>query len=91
MSNTYALTYNGEKWDVVEKNTVVDQIFDDTACYLNSMFKELRKNLNKKTVTKYSRFMNEPDKEVIDGLKNEIKRLLYNKRHIPLKTRKLIS
>ena len=55
------------------------------------MFKELRKNLNKTTVKKYGRFMNEPDKDIIDGLKNEIKRLLYNKRDIPLKTRKLID
>ncbi len=91
MSHPYALKFNGEEWVIVVKDEVVDQMFDDKACYLNSMFKELKKNLDKTTIRKYSRFMNEPDKDVIDGLKRDIKLLLYNKRHIPIKTKKLMS
>ena len=88
MSQPYALEYDGEQWNRINRDDIVNQLFDYKACYLNSMFKELKGTLNKKTIKKYSRFMNEPDKETIDGLKHEIKMLLYNKRNIPMKTKK---
>ena len=86
-----ALQFNGDQWDTVEKDDVVDQLFDDKACYLNAMFKELRNKLNKKTIIKYSRFMNDTDKEVIESIKRDIRKLLYNKRHIPMATKKMLG
>jgi len=87
IKDPYALKFDGERWRVVEKDDVIDQLFDDKACYLNSMFKELKNHLNNKTKIKYSRFMHETDRAIIEGLKRDIKLLLYNKRDIPLKTR----
>lgn len=86
-----ALQFNGDNWDTVEKDDVVDQLFDDKACYLNAMFKELKNKLNSKTIIKYSRFMNDTDKEVIESIKRDIKKLLYNKRHIPMATKKMLG
>lgn len=86
-----ALTYNGEMWDTVEKVDVVEQLFDDKACYLNAMYKELKNRLDNKTVTKYSRFMNDTDNEVIESIKRDIRKLLYNKRHIPMATKKAMG
>ena len=86
-----ALQFNGDQWDTVEKDDVVDQLFDDKAYYLNAMFKELRNKLNSKTIIKYSRFMNDTDKEVIESIKRDIKKLLYNKRHIPMATKKMLG
>lgn len=83
-----AIAYNGERWDTVGKIDAVDQLFDDKACYLNAMYKELKNRLDQKTIIKYSRFMNDKDTETIEGLKREIKTLLYNKRHIPMSTKK---
>ena len=87
IKDPYALKFDGERWRTVEKDDVIDQLFDDKACYLNSMFKELRNILSNKTKVKYSRFMNETEKAIIDSLKRDIKLLLYNKRDIPMRTR----
>jgi uncharacterized C2H2 Zn-finger protein len=87
IKDPYALKFDGERWRTVEKDDVIDQLFDDKACYLNSMFKELRNGLPSKTKIKYSRFMTETEKAIIDGLKRDIKLLLYNKRDIPMRTR----
>lgn len=75
----------------LKKDDVVDQLFDDKACYLNAMFRELKNKLSEKIIIKYSRFMNDNDKETIDNIKRDIKKLLYNKRHIPLATKKLLG
>ena len=88
ISRNKAITYNGERWDTVEKVDVVEQLFDDKACYLNAMFKELKNRLDKKTIIKYSNFMNDTDQDTIDNLKKDIRQLLYNKRHIPMNTKK---
>ena len=88
MFHPYAHQFDGERWQTVDKDEAIDQLFDDKACYLNAMFKELKNKLNKKTVDKYTKFMNDTDEKVIENIKNDIKRLLYNKRHIPLATKK---
>jgi hypothetical protein len=88
MFHPYAHQFDGERWQTVDKDEAIDQLFDDKACYLNAMFKELKNQLAKKTVDKYSRFMNDTDEKVIENIKNDIKKLLYNKRHIPLATKK---
>lgn len=87
IKDPYALKFDGERWRTVEKDDVIDQLFDDKACYLNSMFRELRNSLSGKTKIKYSRFMTETEQAIIDGLKRDIKLLLYNKRDIPMRTR----
>jgi len=88
MFHPYAHQFDGERWQTVDKDEAIDQLFDDKACYLNAMFKELKNQLAKKTIDKYSRFMNDTDEKVIENIKNDIKKLLYNKRHIPLATKK---
>lgn len=86
-----AMIYNGENWDTLEKTDVVDQLFDDKACYLTAMFKELKHKLDKKVIDKYSKFINDTDEETMQNLKKDVKQLLYNKRHIPMKTKKLMK
>ena len=94
ISNTqspYAITYDGDGWITTPKDDVVEQLFDDKACYLNAMFRELKHKLNKTIVDKYSRFMNEINEEEILSIKQDIKRLLYNKNKIPKETRNKIK
>ena len=35
--------------------------------------------------------MNDTDEETMQNLKKDVKQLLYNKRHIPMKTKKLMK
>jgi len=86
----YALVYNGEGWDSRDKDDVVEQMFDDKACYLNAMYDELKETLPVKTKNKYLRFRNEFDDEIIAGLKKEIKEFLYNNRDIPKSSHDLL-
>ncbi len=35
LTSPYALKYNGDDWDAVEKEDLVDQLFDDKGCKYN--------------------------------------------------------
>ena len=86
MRDVYAKTFNGRRWELVIENDVIDQLFDDNYCYLVDIFRNVRDKLEDRVINKFSRFMDNSDEEVTNGLKKEIKMLLYNKRHIPIRT-----
>jgi len=87
--NSDAITFDGDGWKTKPKDEVVDQLFDDKSCYLTAMFKDLKnKNkLDKSTINKYTRFMNETNEKELKSIKMDIKRLLYDKNSIPRETR----
>jgi len=91
ISNTkdsYAHIFDGDKWDKKPKEEVVDQLFDDSQCFLLEMYKELRNTLKKADQAKFERFKHENDKDVINQLKREIKDYLYNYRDGPERNKK---
>ena len=65
-------------------------MFDDKQCFLLDMYKELKHTIPENARIKFERFMNENDPAVIKNLKYEIKQHLYNRKHIPISTKKLI-
>ena len=91
MSHPHAMVYNGLNWEIVPKNDVINQLFDDKQCFLITTYRDIKGSLKTSTRRKFERFMNEPDKSVIEGLKENIKLLLYNKRDIPQNTFKSIK
>ncbi len=88
MKDVYAMTYNGTDWVLMKKDEVIDQLFDDKQCFLIDNYKELKNSLKESTRRKFERFLTETDDQVINGLKDDIKMLLYNKRKIPLGTKR---
>ena len=91
MKDLYAMIYDGKRWGLKEKSDVINQLFDDKQCYLIDKYNELKDDLDPVTIKKFGRFLNHSDDEIYDGIKKDIKLLLYNKRDIPLKTRKSLE
>ncbi len=88
IKNNYANIFDGQDWILQKKLEVINQLFDDSQCFLIDKYKELEDNLCEITKKKFGRFMNEDDDTVIDNLKNDIVLMLYNKRDIPINTKK---
>ncbi len=88
MKDVYAMIYDEGKWILKDKSEVVDQLFDDKFCYLSTMYKELQKTLDHITRKKFSRLLMHNDETTTRGLKKDIKLMLYNKRDIPLNTKR---
>ena len=89
MKDLYAMTFDGTAWMVINKDEVINQLFDDNQCFLNDKYKKLNNDLDNITKRKYGRFIEETDEKIIEGIKHDIKLLLYNKRNIPMNTRKI--
>jgi len=87
MKDPYAYVFDGDKWNIITKDEAVDQLFDDKQCFLIATYKDIKDTVPSRSREKFERFMNESDKAIIDNLKKEIKLMLYNKSHIPIKTK----
>ncbi len=72
----------------MKKDEVINQLFDDKQCFLINNYKDLKESLTNSARRKFERFLAETDDDIIKGLKNDIKMLLYNKQKIPLNTKK---
>jgi hypothetical protein len=85
------MIFDGRQWSLKEKEEIVNQLFDDKETFLADKYNEYFDNLDDITKKKFKRFLELTDVETKKKLKHEIKLLIYNKRQIPLKTKKLIN
>lgn len=91
MRDSHAAIYDGTQWKLMNRNEVINQLFHDQRYYLVEKFEELFEQLDPITIKKFQRFVDsEDDDEVTNGLKRDLKCMLYNYKHIPEKTRKLL-
>lgn len=91
MKDLYAMIFDGEQWSLKEKEEIINQLFDDKESFLEDKYNEYFDKLDEITKKKFKRFLEQTDEETKRKLKHQIKLLMYNKRHVPLKTKKLIN
>jgi len=92
MRNDNILIYDGNDWILKSKKDILDQLYYRNTDTLETKFQELINELPPDTIKKFGKFIEEKDDdEVINNIKNELKLLIYNKRGIVEKTRKLIK
>jgi hypothetical protein len=91
LKNPYAMTYNGERWQLTDLQDTIKSIYDEKKCYLEEEFERLEDILDKITVKKFDRFLTEDEGLFIKDMFQQIKLLLYNKRDMPLDTHKNIK
>ena len=81
MRDNYVLVYNGEEWQLMERENVLQEIVDSKTDILNDKFEELVDNLDEVTIKKFRRFLDQKDEDaVINNIKKDLRLLLYNKR-----------
>jgi hypothetical protein len=80
------MVFNGTKWDLRLKDDPINDLIETNGGYLKDSFYDIIENLDKRTKTRFEKFLNRKDKDdVKNKLKQEIKLLLYNHRDIPMK------
>jgi len=88
MRDVNGMTYDGENWNLVHRNEIIESLFDDKHFYLHERYKELRNETKETARKKFDRFIKDDSKYVTKDIKDNIKLLLYNNRHVPMKTKK---
>lgn len=91
MRDVYVLTFDGKSWILVEREEVIKTLYDEKYYYLVEKFNELKSDLDNITVKKFTRFSGDSGEDVTKLIMKEIKLLLYNKRDVPVNTRKNIE
>jgi len=86
MKNNYAMEYNGKEWNLVLKNDLIDKLYDDKKNYIEENLNDIKETLSKNKIAALERWLNDDEHlEKIKEVKQKLKLLLYNKKHIPLK------
>ena len=88
MKDLYAMIFDGKRWNLKEKEEIINQLFDDKESFLEEKYQEYFDNLDEITKKKFKRFLEHSNTETKKKLKNEIKLLIYNKRHVAINTKK---
>ncbi len=91
MRDNYVMVFDG-RWKLKNKKETLDDLYNTKKDMLTEKFAELAKELSNSATRKFDRFVNdEQDKEISDGIKEELKLILYNYKNIPQATKKLIK
>lgn len=89
LKSEYVTMYDGDKWIVADKDTMIQNLYDDNCGMLIEKFEDLKEQLDANTQNKFNMFIDRhDDEETINNSKKEIKQVLYNNRHIPIKNKK---
>jgi hypothetical protein len=89
LKGQYAVLYNGEQWNIEDKNEMLQNLYDANCGQLMDKYADMKDELDEVTVRKYDRFvetMDEPETE--HNAKEEIKKILYNEKEKSIKNRK---
>jgi hypothetical protein len=88
MKDQYCNVYDGKKWRTDIKEEVIETLYDDSKCFLEEKYNEIKGDMHIKYRKKYDRFVGDKSKHVEKNAKNDVKLMLYNDKNIPLKTRR---
>ncbi len=84
--------YDGKQWNDGNRKQMIDQMYVDNKSILETKFDELGDKMPERHTKKFDKFINDQqDDEVSDNVKNEMKILLYNKKHIPEGTKEKLE
>ena len=85
------MMFNGCKWNLPNKQKIIEQLFDDKNIFLEDKYNELQDVLSSTTKNKFTRYIeNYSEQEIKNNILDEIKLILYNNKSIPLETKKRI-
>nr|QBK89444.1 MAG: BED zinc finger protein [Mimivirus LCMiAC02] len=91
IKSQYAITYNKGRWVLDKTEDVIDRIYDDKYGFLEQKYHELKNELKQYDRKKIERILDQYEGVKISKIFDEIRLILYNNRHIPLRTRKIMN
>lgn len=87
MRDKYAMVYDGENWGLTTKNELINKLYDDKKNYIEDNMEDFVESLTVSQKNALERWLAVDDEdEKIRDIKDNIKLLLYNSKHIPIET-----
>ena len=92
MRNNYIMVYDGNKWNLIDREDALDNLISTKTDYLMEQFDEYKDDLDENTLKKFGRFLNQQyEDNIVNQIKVELKLILYNNRNLPLETKKQLG
>lgn len=93
IKQAYAMIYDGTKWKLVQKQELIEDMYNDKKDYIEENLEEFAESLSMSKIKALERWLesDENDDKCIQKIKKDIELLLYNERKIPLTTTKTIN
>lgn len=83
MRDNYVLVYDGEQWQMRERDDVLQDMIDNKTDILNEKFDELLDRLDEITIKRFKKFLDEKDDDKVSAqLKKDLKLILYNRKKV---------
>ena len=87
LTNEYLFVYNGEEWDVKEKDDIIGNMIENKKNFLEAKYVDDYENLSKNEKYLFQKYLERSELyEVKNNVKKEIKMTLYNNRQNIRKT-----
>ena len=82
IKSPYAYVYDGHKWNLMNKDEIIDDIYDNKCLIIIDKF-DMKELLNKYTVEMFSKFIDKHSSDMMKkNMSNKIQILLYNNRNL---------
>ena len=82
LKSKYALTYDGNKWNITDRNDLLDEMYNENLYYLEGKYEENYEDLDDTTATKFRTFLDSKDDDsTVKMVKDNIRKMLYNERN----------
>ena len=83
------MSFDGKIWQIGDQQEILENIYNKVSSVLVDKFKEIENVLSETSKRNFINYVeNKNKKEVIRNIKQGIKFLLYNNKHLPEKIRK---
>ena len=92
IKSDHVTIFDGNDWSLIPKTDIIDRLYERQKDYVEDNIDELKKLISGSKMGALRRWLDISNThEKIKDVKKKIKFLLYNKRNIPMKTKKLIE
>jgi hypothetical protein len=89
INEKHAMIYKDDNWKLIDKNNLVDDIYEHKRDYIISNLDTFIDKLDKFKIKALKRWLNTPDEdEGVKNTKEDIKKLLYDYRHMVIEKKK---
>ena len=81
LKSRYAITYDGNRWNITDRNELLDEMYSDNCCYLQGRYEESYEDLDDTTASRFRKFLDSKDEDAIEKMvKENIRQMLFNER-----------
>ena len=79
IKSPYAYVYDGNKWNLMNKDEIIDDIYDNKCIIIIDKFDDMKELLNKHTIELFNKFIDKHDNDIMKkNISDKIQLLLYN-------------